>query len=109
MARAVCWLPNGRADRERQQRQEECLELIRLQEQQNVEAGSLSHGAKQWLEIGMLLMQDPDLLLLDEPAAGMTDDETTKDGRDAASHRTAEIGSCGRARHGLSCAASRTA
>jgi urea transport system ATP-binding protein len=70
----------SRADKERQQRQEECLELIRLQEQQNVEAGSLSHGVKQWLEIGMLLMQDPDLLLLDEPAAGMTDDETTKMG-----------------------------
>jgi urea transport system ATP-binding protein len=71
---------SARADKQRQQRQDECLELIRLQEQQNVEAGSLSHGAKQWLEIGMLLMQDPDLLLLDEPAAGMTDDETTKMG-----------------------------
>jgi urea transport system ATP-binding protein len=43
------------------------LELIGLHEQRDVEAGSLSHGAKQWLEIGMLLMQDPDLLLLDEP------------------------------------------
>jgi len=39
-------------------------------------AGSLSHGQKQWLEIGMLLMQDPVLLLIDEPAAGMTDAET---------------------------------
>jgi len=39
-------------------------------------AGSLSHGQKQWLEIGMLLMQEPDLLLVDEPAAGMTDAET---------------------------------
>ena len=42
----------------------------------DAEAGSLSHGQKQWLEIGMLLIQDPDLLLVDEPAAGMTDAET---------------------------------
>jgi urea transport system ATP-binding protein len=41
-------------------------------------AGGLSHGQKQWLEIGMLLMQDPDLLLVDEPVAGMTDAETEK-------------------------------
>ena len=39
-------------------------------------AGSLSHGQKQWLEIGMLLAQDPKLLLVDEPVAGMTDAET---------------------------------
>jgi urea transport system ATP-binding protein len=41
-------------------------------------AGVLSHGQKQWLEIGMLLMQDPKLLLLDEPVAGMTDHETER-------------------------------
>jgi urea transport system ATP-binding protein len=41
-------------------------------------AGNLSHGQKQWLEIGMLLMQDPKLLLLDEPVAGMTDEETER-------------------------------
>jgi urea transport system ATP-binding protein len=41
-------------------------------------AGNLSHGQKQWLEIGMLLMQEPDLLLVDEPVAGMTDAETEK-------------------------------
>jgi len=41
-------------------------------------AGNLSHGQKQWLEIGMLLMQDPKLLLLDEPVAGMTDGETER-------------------------------
>ena len=41
-------------------------------------AGNLSHGQKQWLEIGMLLMQDPKLLLLDEPVAGMTDEETVR-------------------------------
>jgi urea transport system ATP-binding protein len=40
------------------------------------QAGELSHGQKQWLEIGMLLMQDPDVLLVDEPVAGMTDAET---------------------------------
>ena len=44
--------------------------------QRNRLAGALSHGQKQWLEIGMLLMQDPDLLLVDEPVAGMTDAET---------------------------------
>jgi urea transport system ATP-binding protein len=41
-------------------------------------AGNLSHGQKQWLEIGMLLMQEPKLLLLDEPVAGMTDHETER-------------------------------
>jgi urea transport system ATP-binding protein len=43
-------------------------------------AGNLAHGQKQWLEIGMLLAQDPKLLLVDEPAAGMTDEETHKTG-----------------------------
>ena len=52
------------------------LEMIRLDADANASAGLLSHGQKQWLEIGMLLMQEPQLLLLDEPVAGMTDDET---------------------------------
>lgn len=56
------------------------LEMIGLQSKVKERAGSLSHGEKQWLEIGMLLMQEPDLLLLDEPAAGMTDSETEKTG-----------------------------
>ncbi|MEM7567380.1 MAG: ATP-binding cassette domain-containing protein, partial [Pseudomonadota bacterium] len=43
--------------------------------------GNLSHGQKQWLEIGMLLAQDPKLLLVDEPAAGMTDAETAETAR----------------------------
>jgi urea transport system ATP-binding protein len=43
-------------------------------------AGMLSHGQKQWLEIGMLLVMQPDLMLIDEPAAGMTDEETRKTG-----------------------------
>ncbi|HVO87096.1 MAG TPA: urea ABC transporter ATP-binding protein UrtD [Casimicrobiaceae bacterium] len=54
------------------------LEQIRLAADARRLAGSLSHGQKQWLEIGMLLMQDPQLLLLDEPVAGMTDDETMR-------------------------------
>jgi urea transport system ATP-binding protein len=52
------------------------LELVNLTEQAYRPAGLLSHGQKQWLEIGMLLMQEPQLLLLDEPVAGMTDQET---------------------------------
>jgi urea transport system ATP-binding protein len=56
----------------------ETLRLIRLTELADREAGLLSHGQKQWLEIGMLLMQNPKLLLLDEPVAGMSDDETER-------------------------------
>jgi urea transport system ATP-binding protein len=52
------------------------LETIGLTSYRNYLAGTLSHGQKQWLEIGMLLMQDQELLLLDEPVAGMTDQET---------------------------------
>jgi urea transport system ATP-binding protein len=58
----------------------ETLELIRLKERSNQVAGLLSHGQKQWLEIGMLLMQEPKLLLLDEPVAGMSDEETERTG-----------------------------
>ena len=54
----------------------EVLTTIHLRDQVHRLAGELSHGQKQWLEIGMLLMQDPKLLLLDEPVAGMTDEET---------------------------------
>ena len=56
------------------------LKTIGLSDRGDVLAGSLSHGQKQWLEIGMLLAQDPKLLLVDEPAAGMTDEETHKTG-----------------------------
>jgi urea transport system ATP-binding protein len=56
----------------------EILRTIHLADSVNVLAGTLSHGQKQWLEIGMLLMQDPKLLLLDEPVAGMTDEETAR-------------------------------
>ena len=56
----------------------EVLETIALQDSLSRQAGKLSHGQKQWLEIGMLLVQDPQLLLLDEPVAGMTDHETER-------------------------------
>jgi urea transport system ATP-binding protein len=55
---------------------EEILETVRLQDQRGRHGGELSHGQKQWLEIGMLLAQEPRLLLVDEPVAGMTDAET---------------------------------
>jgi len=54
------------------------LAMIHLDESADRPAGLLSHGQKQWLEIGMLLMQEPQLLLLDEPVAGMTDEETER-------------------------------
>ncbi|MDX5594424.1 urea ABC transporter ATP-binding protein UrtD [Pseudovibrio sp. SPO723] len=54
------------------------LEIIRLEHRKDALAADLSHGQKQWLEIGMLLAQDPKLLLVDEPVAGMTDAETVE-------------------------------
>ena len=53
----------------------EVLELIGLERQHQALGGTLAHGQKQWLEIGMLMMQEPDLLLVDEPVAGMTPQE----------------------------------
>ena len=57
---------------------DEVLKTIGLSEQRFMLAGALSHGQKQWLEIGMLLMADPRLLLVDEPVAGMTAQETER-------------------------------
>jgi urea transport system ATP-binding protein len=57
---------------------DEILALIDMSDKADELAGNLSHGQKQWLEIGMLLGQEPELLLIDEPAAGMTDEETMK-------------------------------
>ena len=58
----------------------EILQTIGLSAKEDAKAGSLAHGQKQWLEIGMLLAQNARLLLVDEPAAGMTDEETAKTG-----------------------------
>ena len=70
------------------------LERINLTSELAKLAGSLSHGQKQWLEIGMLLIQQPELLLVDEPVAGMTDAETEKTAallRDIAKTRTVVV------------------
>ncbi|MBM3832778.1 MAG: urea ABC transporter ATP-binding protein UrtD [Verrucomicrobia bacterium] len=58
----------------------EILKTVGLEGKANDIAGDLAHGQKQWLEIGMLLAQDPKLLLVDEPTAGMTDEETARTG-----------------------------
>jgi urea transport system ATP-binding protein len=72
-ARSTLW---WRETADEHRRIDDILATIRLTSVQNRLAGSLSHGQKQWLEIGMLLAQDPKLLLVDEPVAGMTDMET---------------------------------
>ena len=78
-ARTTLW---WREAQDEHDRIDEILRTIRLTAVQNRVAGGLSHGQKQWLELGMLLAQDPKLLLVDEPVAGMTDAET---------HQTAEL------------------
>jgi len=65
------WRPNGDAERIGA-----ILGTIGLAQHRRLLAGALSHGQKQWLEVGMLIAQDPKLLLVDEPVAGMTDAET---------------------------------
>jgi urea transport system ATP-binding protein len=72
-ARTALWWREAPDER---RRIDEILQTTRLTAVQDRLAGSLSHGQKQWLEIGMLLAQDPKLLLVDEPVAGMTDVET---------------------------------
>lgn len=67
---------------EKRERIDESLEIIGLQSERQRTAGELSHGQKQWLEIGMLITQNPQVLLVDEPVAGMTHQE---------SERTAEL------------------
>jgi urea transport system ATP-binding protein len=66
----------GRRNGEAADRLDAILSTVRLSDHRDVRAAYLSHGQKQWLEIGMLLAQEPKLLLVDEPAAGMTDSET---------------------------------
>ena len=68
----------ARLSSEERDRVAETLRLIRLSDSADRIAGLLSHGQKQWLEIGMLLVQEPKLLLLDEPVAGMSDEETER-------------------------------
>jgi urea transport system ATP-binding protein len=72
-ARATLW---WRESVEERRRIDELLGIVRLTAVRDRLAGSLSHGQRQWLEIGMLLAQQPKLLLVDEPVAGMTDVET---------------------------------
>ncbi len=69
------WARQTSAERDRI---ESILGTIRLRPDRDRRAGDLSHGQKQWLEIGMLLAQEPELLLVDEPVAGMTDAETAQ-------------------------------
>lgn len=76
---AALFQRTGPADRARI---DDLLEVVRLGDKRHWRAGLLSHGEKQWLELGMLLAQEPKVLLIDEPAAGMTDEET---------HRTGEL------------------
>jgi urea transport system ATP-binding protein len=82
----------ARLSGEQKARLDEVLALTHLKDEGRRMAGALSHGQKQWLEIGMLLVQDPQLLLLDEPVAGMTDEET---------ERTAELFLSLEGRHSL--------
>ena len=70
----------GRVTAPQKERLAEILETIKLNTQAYRKAGELAHGQKQWLEIGMLLAQEARLLLVDEPAAGMTDEETYRTG-----------------------------
>jgi urea transport system ATP-binding protein len=72
-------LERGDAADERH-RIEATLERVGLAAKAGALAGALSHGEKQWLEIGMVMAQDPELLLVDEPVAGMTDEETARTG-----------------------------
>ena len=71
----------GRSTPAERARIEDTLETIGLSSYAHVRAGALSHGQKQWLEIGMVILQDPSLLLVDEPVAGMSDKETEQTGQ----------------------------
>jgi urea transport system ATP-binding protein len=68
----------GRLGSELRERVQHLLGVVGLENQANQLAGGLSHGQKQWLEIAMLVAQDPQLLLVDEPVAGLTDEETER-------------------------------
>ena len=66
--------------REERDRIAQTLNTVKLEAKAESMAGALSHGEMQWLEIGMVIAQDPELLLVDEPVAGMTDEETERTG-----------------------------
>jgi len=68
----------SRLTEEQGDRVQATLESIGLSAEADLRAGGLSHGQKQWLEIGMVIVQQAELLLVDEPVAGMTDEETTR-------------------------------
>src|SRR5690349_3618083 len=70
----------GASTPEERERIRVTLQTVGLEDKGDVRAGALSHGQKQWLEIGMVILQDPALLLVDEPVAGMTDRETEQTG-----------------------------
>ncbi|NLS06221.1 urea ABC transporter ATP-binding protein UrtD [Rhizobium sp. P32RR-XVIII] len=76
--RGVFWTLFYRLSADDKIRIDEILETVRLTHRHDELAANLSHGQKQWLEIGMLLAQEPKLLLVDEPVAGMTDAETAE-------------------------------
>ena len=69
-------LITNQATKEKKQEIEKLMNVINLTNSSKIKAGSLSHGQKQWLEIAMLLGQKPSLMLVDEPVAGLTDEET---------------------------------
>ena len=79
----------------------QALETIGLAGRRDQPAGTLAHGQKQWLEIGMLLVQDVRLLLLDEPVAGMSHDERDATGELLGVHQRGAHRGGHRARHGL--------
>jgi len=68
----------SRERRRQTERAEEILDVLNLRDERQRRAGDLSHGQKQWLEIGVVMLNDPDLILLDEPTAGMTLAETAR-------------------------------
>ena len=71
-------LITNQATKEKKQEIEKLMNVINLTNSSKIKAGSLSHGQKQWLAISMLVAQSPDIILLDEPVAGLTDEETNK-------------------------------
>jgi urea transport system ATP-binding protein len=79
-SRGVVAALRGRPEPDEPERLDGTLETIGLLDKAHERAGGLSHGEKQWLEIGMVLGQRAELLLVDEPVAGMTDEETTRTG-----------------------------